>query len=449
MDSSAQTSAAPSRSTLLKVLGAGFGVAATVGNTIGAGIMRTPGDVAAYLPNNWLFLGIWVFAGCYALLGTIQMTELTAMIRSSGGQFTFARRGIGPFAGFFVGWSDFLSTSATTALVSTVIGEYTVALIPALQGWETPYATGIILIFGAIQWRGVRWGSHTQNFTSAAKGVAFFLLVVACFVMGQPAGTSSATAPALASGTALVVAVMMALQSVVYTYDGWTGPAYFAEEISDPDRNIPKAMFGGVLSVMAIYVLVNIMLVWLVPLGELAGNAFGLGLAAEKVFGPSGNTLVRCIMILSMLSGINAYHMMTSRVLFAMSRDGYVPPVVVRVNAGGTPTIALALSVGVALALIWTGTFDSLLNLCALLFVLQYTMSFASLFALRKREADTHRPYRAWGYPWSTAFVLLGSLGFVVGVFYADTRAGTYYSYYSAGLLALSYPLYRLAMKRD
>ncbi len=423
-------------------------MAATVGNTIGAGIMRTPGEVAAYLPNVWLFLGIWIFAGFYALLGTIQMTELTAMIRSSGGQFTFARRGIGPFAGFFVGWSDFLSTSGTTALVSTVIGEYTVALFPALKGWEAAYATAIILIFGAIQWRGVRWGSQTQNITSAAKGAGFLLLVIASFTMGHTAGAAETPALPMASGTALVLAIVFAFQSVIYTYDGWTGPAYFAEEISDPDRNIPKAMFGGVLAVMGIYVSVNLALVWLVPMGDLAGNTFALGLAAEKVFGHAGDTIVRCIMILSMLSGINAYHLMTSRVIFAMSRAGYVPPQIVRVNAGGTPTTALALSVGTALALVWTGTFNSLLNLCALLFVLQYTVSFTSLFALRRREPDAHRPYRAWGYPWSTAIVLLGSIGFVVGVFYADTQAGTYYSYYSAGLLALSYPIYRLTVKK-
>jgi len=438
---------APARSSLLKVLGVGFGVAITVGNTIGAGIMRTPGEVAAYLPNLWLYLGIWVLAGFYAILGTMQMTELTAMIRQSGGQFTFARRAIGPFAGFFVGWSDFLSTCSTTALVSTVIGEYSAALFPALHGHETSYATTLILIFGVIQWRGVRWGSGTQNITSAAKGIAFLLLVVACFVLGHGSSPSAPPPQAFAAGTGLLLAIVFALQSVIYTYDGWTGPAYFAEEISDPDRNIPKAMFGGVLSVMGIYVLVNIALVWLVPMSELAGNAFGLGLAASKVFGQYGDTVVRSIMILSMLSGVNAYHLMASRVIFAMSRDGYVPPQIVRVNAGGTPTVALALSVGVALALIWTGTFDSLLNLCALLFVMQYGVSFVALLVLRKREPDAHRPYRAWGYPWSTAIVLLGSFGFIVGSFYADAKAATYYSYYSAVLLALSYPIYRMTKK--
>lgn len=443
MSSSTYPPASEPRSHLLKILGAGFGIAVTVGNTIGAGIMRTPGDVAAQLPNVWLFLGIWVVAGLYSLLGTIQMTELTAMIRRSGGQFTFALRAIGPFPGFFVGWSDFFSTCGTTALVSTVIADYSAALVPALRGYETLYATAVILAFGAIQWRGVRWGSNTQNVTSAAKGLAFLLLVAACFAVGS-AGFSGAPAPPLASGLPFLVAIIFALQSVVYTYDGWTGPAYFAEEINDPDRNIPKAMFGGVLSVMGIYLLVNLALVWLVPISELAGNTFALGLAAGKAFGPMGDSIVRGVMILSMLSGINAYHLMASRVMFGMSRDGYMPAGIVRVNKGGTPTIALALSVSAALALIWSGTFNSLLNLCALLFVLQYTMSFVSLLVLRQREPDTPRPYRAWGYPWTTIFVLLGSLGFIAGVIYSDTRN----SLYSLGLLAISYPVFLLTRRK-
>ncbi len=411
-----------------------------VGNTIGAGIMRTPGEVAARLPHPWLFLGVWIAGGLYALLGTIQMIELTAMIRRSGGQYTFARRALGEFPGFFVGWSDFVSTSGTTAAVSYVIAEYSGVLLPALAGHETGVATAIVLVFGAIQWHGTRWGAETQNVTTAAKGLAFVLLVVACFVFGDRGAASAATAPPMPSGTGLLVALIFALQSVIFTYDGWTGVSYVAEEVTDPDRNIPRSMFGGVLSVMGIYVLVNLALVWLMPISAIANNNFALGAAAQAVFGPIGDTVIRTVMIVSMLSGINAYHFMSTRVMFAMSRDGYFPEWIVRVNQGGTPTRALALSVAAALGLIWTGTFETALALCALLFVLQYVMSFISLIALRRREPDTPRPYKAWGYPWSTGFVLLGAIGFVVGIIITDMRN----SLYSLGLLAISYPVFRL-----
>jgi APA family basic amino acid/polyamine antiporter len=324
--------------------------------------------------------------------------------------------------------------------VSIVIGEYSAALVPALAGREAWVATAVVLLFGVIQWRGVRWGSGTQNLTAAAKGFAFVALVAACFFFGSRSAGDAAPAAAMPSGLAFVVAMVFALQSVIYTYDGWNGTTYFAEEVHDPNRNIPRAMFGGILSVMGIYVLVNLALVWLLPISAIAGNNFALGAAAGAVFGPLGDPLVRGVMILSMLSGINAYHLMSSRVLFAMSRDGYFSERIVRVNEGGTPTLALGVSVIVALALIWSGTFNEVLSLCALLFVLQYVASFISLFVLRRREPDAPRPYRAWGYPWSTGFVLLGSLGFVGGVIASDTRN----SIYSLVMLALSYPVYRL-----
>jgi APA family basic amino acid/polyamine antiporter len=435
----------PRRGKLLQVLGVGFGLAVTVGNTIGAGIVRTPGEVAANLPDAWIFIGVWVVGGLYALLGTAQLTELTAMVRRSGGQYTFARRALGEFPGFLVGWSDFVSVSGTSALVSIVIGEYTAALLPALAGREAWVATAVVLLFGAIQWRGVRWGSGTQNLTAAAKGLAFIALVIACFLLGSRSAGDAAPAAAMPSGLAFAVAMIFALQSVIYTYDGWNGTTYFAEEVEDPDRNIPRAMFGGILSVMGIYVLVNLALVWLLPISAIAGNNFALGAAAGAVFGPLGDPIVRGIMILSMLSGINAYHLMSSRVLFAMSRDGYFTERIVRVNAGGTPTLALGVCVGVALFLIWTNKFNEVLALCALLFVLQYVASFISLFVLRRREPDAPRPYRAWGYPWSTGFVLLGALGFVGGVIASDQRN----SLYSLALLAVSYPIYQMLKRAN
>ncbi|HET7563858.1 MAG TPA: amino acid permease, partial [Gemmatimonadaceae bacterium] len=117
---------------LLRVLGVAFGLAIIVGNTIGMGILRTPGDIAARLPSIPLFLGVWVAGGVYALLGALSLAELGAMIPRSGGQYVFVRHALGPYAGFVVGWSDWLSTTGTVAAVAIVFGEYTGALVPSL-----------------------------------------------------------------------------------------------------------------------------------------------------------------------------------------------------------------------------------------------------------------------------------------------------------------------------
>ena len=119
---------------LLRVLGVGFGLAVTIGNTIGAGIFRAPGEVARQLPDAWLLLAVWIAGGLYALLGAIQIAELGTMIPRSGGQYAFSRHALGEYAGFVVGWSDWISTCGSTAAVSIVVGEFAGALLPALSG---------------------------------------------------------------------------------------------------------------------------------------------------------------------------------------------------------------------------------------------------------------------------------------------------------------------------
>jgi APA family basic amino acid/polyamine antiporter len=245
----------------------------------------------------------------------------------------------------------------------------------------------------------------------------------------------------------LYVAVILALQAVIYTYDGWNGPIYFSEELKDPGREIPRAMFGGVISVMVIYALFNAALVYVLPIQVIAGNNFAMGRAANAIVGPHGEQLILGLMIVSLLSACNANLLMATRVLYAMSRDGLVSRRATDVNAGGTPTISLLASTIIALAFITTGTFEAIIEMLAYFFVANYAMSFLSLFVLRRREPDAPRPYRAWGYPLTTGLTLVGAIAFLVGAIVADlndTSAPRHYSIYALGLLVLSYPAYRL-----
>lgn len=428
---------------LLRVLGVGFGLAVIIGNTIGAGILRAPGQVAARLPDVWLFLGVWVLGGLYALLGAISLAELGTSIPRSGGQYVFARRALGDYAGFIVGWSDWLSTCGTTAAVSIVIGEYLGVLFPALAGRPVTIASVVALTFAVLQWRGVLWGSRVQNLTSLLKALAFVSLVFACFAFGGgPLGDEIVQEQRqIPAGLSFLGALVLALQSVIYTYDGWNGVIYFSEEVREPSRNIPRSLFGGVLSVIGIYLLVNLALIYVLPIAEISGDNLALGRAAQRIFGPHGDTIIRSVTIIAMLSGINAYHLMASRVLFSMSRDGLFSGRAVRVNRGGTPTAALFLStVGALLFIVGGERFETVVAALAFFFVANYTISFISVFVLRVREPELERPYRAWGYPWSTGLVLLGSVAFLVGAIASDTRT----SLYALALLALSYPAFIL-----
>ena len=429
-----------SRGRLLRVLGVGFGLAVIIGNTIGAGILSTPGTIAAHLPNGWLFIGVWVLGGLYALLGAISIAELGTMIPRSGGQYVFAHDALGDYAGFIVGWSDWISTCGASAFISLIIAQYAGVLFPKLSDRTTAVALAIVALFAIIQWRGIRWGSGVQNLTSLLKTLAFALLVSACFVLGSNAPSASAQPQHVPHGLKLFVAVILALQGVIYTYDGWTGVIYFSEEVRNPARDIPRSMFGGVLSVIGIYLLVNLAVLYVLPISEIAGSDLALGKAAQAIFGANGDHIFRFLMILSMLSAVNACQLMATRVLFAMSRDGLLSTKAAGTNEGGTPTVALLLSTAVAVLFIVTGTVDQVLAVVAFFFVVNYTISFFVVFFLRRREPARLRPYRAWGYPWTTGFSLVGSIAFLGGAVAGDTRN----SVYALVLLAVSYPIFRL-----
>ncbi|HKP84776.1 MAG TPA: APC family permease [Blastocatellia bacterium] len=446
------------RGRLLQILGVGFGLAVIIGNTIGAGILRTPGEVANQLPVAWMFIGIWMAGGIYALLGALSIAELGTMIPRSGGQYVFAHHALGDYAGFVVGWSDWISTCGTSAAVSVVIGEYLGVLVPALAGKTVAIALAIVMAFAVLQWRGIKWGSQVQNVTSLLKALAFVALIIACFALGGRGSTASAAAETAPGAGVTFLAVVTALQAVIYTYDGWTGVVYFSEEVRDPSRDIPRSIFGGVLSIIAIYLLVNFALLYILPISQIAGSNLAMGAAAQVIFGQHGDTIIRSLTIISMLSAINACQLMATRVLFAMSRDGLVSSRVVKVNKGGTPTAALLASTAIAVLFIFGGSFeksqkifDSIIAVLAFFFVVNYAVSFLSVFVLRWREPGRERPYRAWGYPVTTALTLAGSVAFLGGIILNDIKNSatvsdffTSTSFYSLALLSASYPVFHL-----
>ena len=419
----------------MRILGVGFGLAVTIGGTIGMGILRTPGEIAAQLPTARLFIGVWILGGVYALLGAITVAELGTMIPRSGGWYVFVHRAMGNYPGFVVGWSDWLSTCGTLAVIAMVVGEYTAVLVPRLAGRDKSIALVTVLLFAALQWRGIRWGSFTQNVTSLLKTLIFAVIAIAAFTYGG--NTSMGTSLATPHGFALFGALIIALQGVLYTYDGWYGVIYFGEEVRNPGRDVVRSMIGGVLLIIAIYLVVNLAYVFVLPMSQLAGEKFAAGAVATKIFGVYGDKTIRVLAILSLLSTINAYTLTAPRILYAMSVDELFTHHATKVNKGGTPTVTLLISTVVALLFIFR-SFEQVLAALAFFFVANYTMAYLSVIVLRVREPDLPRPYRAWGYPWITGIVLLGSIAFLVGAVISDRRD----SLFALLILAVSVPIY-------
>jgi basic amino acid/polyamine antiporter, APA family len=427
----------PDKRKLLAVLGVTFGIAVTVGNTIGAGILRAPGSIASYLPEFWPYMAIWLVGGLYALLGANALAELGTMVPRSGGQYVFVRHALGDYAGFVVGWSDWISTCGTTAAVSILFGEYAIGLFPELRT-QLVVALLMLAALTVVQWFGVRSGGDAQTITSILKAGALLVLVAACFILGSQNPLRSTMV--VEREMPMMLALVLSLQAVIYTYDGWSAPIYFSEEIRDYGRNVPRAMFGGLFTVIVTYLLINIAFACVVPLPTLAGKNLAAATIAEHLFGIHGDTVLRAIMAAALVSAVNANVLMAPRVLFAMSSDGLFWRGATEVNPGGTPDVALLISSVLAAGFIITGTFEAVIAKLAFFFVANYTLSFTSLFVLRRREPAAPRPYRAWGHPLTTSVALAASVAFLGGAVVLDPKN----SLYSLALLALSIPAYAL-----
>jgi basic amino acid/polyamine antiporter, APA family len=431
---------------LLRVLGVMFGVAIVVGNSVGMGILRTPGEVAARVPSASLFLAVWVVGGLYALMSAMCMAELAAMHPRSGGGYPLVHRALGPYAGFVVGWTDWIATCGTMAAVAIVLGEYSGPLIPLLRDRVGLTAGTVIILFMLLQWSGVRMGDAAQRWMSLLKALALVGLALVAIALGpRTPGTVGVTATALPTGTVMAAGIVIALQSAIFTFTGWAGPTYFGDEVQDPGRALPRSMIGGVLLVLVIYLTLNVAFLRVVPIGEMAGDPFVVATVATRVFGPAGDTVLRILMMLSLLTSVNGIQMVTSRIPFAMSQDGLLPSRFSEVNEGGTPTLALLAGTVVAIGFIATNTFDTVLALLAFFFVANFLLIFISLFVMRAREPDAPRPFRVPGYPWVPGIALAGSIAFLIGAVAGDWDN----SVRAILLLALGTPVYLLIRRRS
>jgi APA family basic amino acid/polyamine antiporter len=396
---------------LRRILGVAFGVAVIIGSTIGAGILRTPGAVVGHLGSAPSALLLWTAGGVYALLCASALAELATSIPQSGGFYLYARRALGQRAGFVIGCADWFSNTAFIAYGGITLSEYA-----GLLGFTGGLSAAVVSIvaFTIVQLLGMKVSSRVQEVTGFVKAIAFVVLITVLLV-AAPAASNAAPVTRTES-VPMFVALVLALQLVIGAYDGWQGAMYFAGEDRQPERNLPRAFIGGVLLVIAVYLLMNIALMRVLPLDRLAKSALPAADAAGVVFGPHGPTIITALSLGSLLPLISAILLTATRVLYAMANAGALPRRLALVTAGGTPAPALVVSAVAALAFVGTRTFDVIAGVAAFLAVVSYAGAFVSLLVLRRREPDLPRPFRSWGYPWTTIAVLAGAFFFLVGM---------------------------------
>ena len=441
MLTASQTKSIQKTNKLKKVIGVAFGVAVVVGGTIGVGILRTPATIAAILPDPQLILMCWIMLGLYILLSASSYAELTTMMPKAGGAYNYIKRAFGNYAGFINGWFDFITNAIAPAYFCIVLGEYCALLYSPLRGYDSFIAIGFLTFFTLINLPGIKSGSITQQITSAIKIILFLVLIGGCFYTGSAASTAAAVMvekPIIEGG--LVFALFKVVQLIMGTYDGWMSVSFFAEEDNDPGRNIPKSYFIGALTVALLYVLINAAILFVLPVAVIAQSPLAASDAAAVAFGKGSFIFMTLVSIFSLISILNAYMMIPSRILFGLSRDGFFTRRAMTVNKGGTPYISLLFCYALALLLILFSSFDELFALGAFMMTIISSFTFASVIRLRKKAPDMPRPYRAWGYPYTTWLAIIVTTGMFFGFAYSDPKS----LFIIIALFLLSYPFYKV-----
>ncbi len=416
-----------------------FVLAVTVGGVIGLGILRGPGEIAEVVTDPSLYLALWLLAGLFVLLSTAVCTELVGMTPRSGGFYSLIRRAYGPYAGFVIGWADWLTYAADLALKAIVILEFVAILLPETAAWRTPLAITVTSIFAVIQLRGIGLGALIQEFATALIGLVVVGLALVLFFVAPVTGATNLTpVKSELSDWSLVIA------TIIFTYDGWLYGSYFSGEIRGGAGTVARSCIKGMVIVIVLYMLLNLALVKSVGLASLAGSDLALARALELAIHPAAGTVVVAAAIPILLSHQNLEYMSGPRILQALAEDGFVARRAQKIGKGGNPVFAILITWLVSVGLILLGGFEFLLLFSVFLFVPLYLALIVGVLILRKREPDTERPYRAWGHPFSTAFCLVAWA--IITLFQAYVERET--ALYAVAMVAASWPVYRYLARK-
>lgn len=453
------TEAEPSRPALVRGLGLFDATTLIVGTVIGSGIFVAPSIMAGYVESPALHLGLWLVGGLLTLSGALAVAELAAAMPGSGGQYVFLRAAFSPALGFLFGWTYFFAiNTGVIAAVAVAFGKHVGVFVPGVDEATTLLQLGglrlttaqvvaivVTLVLTALNVRGLRTGALVQNTFTVAKVAAIAVLVGLTLVLGRGASVPAADPPALlgpqGAQLGLLAALAVAMSKALFAYDAWYTAALAAEEVRDPERNLPRALLFGTLGVTVVYLSAVGVYMWLVPAVEMArvpDNRIA-AFAARRLLGAPGEAFIALAILVSTFGCANGLILSGARVAFAMARDGLFFRSFAAIHPGHrTPANALWGQGLVACALALTGTYSDLLTLTAFSSLLFNTLTVAGLFVLRKRRPEMPRPYRTWGYPLVPAFFVVVSLFFLAFILKGDPRnAGL-----GLALTALGVPAY-------
>jgi APA family basic amino acid/polyamine antiporter len=455
------TDAAPPLSASLeRRLGPLDAAAIIVANVIGGGILFTPPQVAAAIPQPLWFLAAWFAGGALAFAGAMAYAELAALRPRAGGEYVYLQAAFGRLAAFLTGWTSFVAgfsgAIAASAIVLTFyLGRFfpgaanatplfvvPLPLIPLTVSRQTLVALSAIALLAWIHVRGVGPGRIVGNVLAALKVSALLLFIA----LGFSIGSGSMANLTASARPAVPTSWLLALIPVMFTYSGWNAAGYIAEELREPGRNVPRAFAIGTAAVIAVYLSLNALYLYVLPVDALARvQGSVLDVIADRLLGARAGNIMGMVSIVSLAATISAMTFAGPRVYYAMARDGLFFPAAARVHPRyRTPAVAIVAQAIWSGVLVLSGGANALTQYTGFAVVLFSGIAVAALFVLRFREPSAPRPFRALGYPVAPAIFVLASLAIVVNAVYSDPRQ----TGIGLGVILAGVPLYLWLTRR-
>jgi basic amino acid/polyamine antiporter, APA family len=425
--------------TYARRLGLFSGSMAVIGGIIGGGIFRTPAVVAERLGSPGAIVGVWALGGAIALIGALCFGELGRRCPRAGGGYVYLRETWGPLPAFLYGWALLLViATGAIAAVAVTFADYALALAQLPRHLATPVAIAAIVFVSAVNYLGVRPGALLQNCFTLLKLAALAMLIVA----GLTAAGVSAPTAAAGGPVPTIASVGAALVPILFTYGGWQQTNFIAEEIVDPERNLPQALLLGVTVVVSVYLLANVAYLRILGADGLAASTAPAADTLSAVLGPLGGTLIAAGIAASTFGFLNLVVLVTPRVLQAMAADGlFFPRLAVLHPVHRTPAAAIVVQAGWAIVLTASGSFNQLVDYVAFADWIFFGLTVAGLFVYRYRERDTGASGGGAlvpGYPWTPALFVTAAAYVVASSVAANPRNALV----GAALIALGVPAY-------
>jgi basic amino acid/polyamine antiporter, APA family len=443
------------QSELKRQIGLFSGVMLIAGDMIGTGIFISTGVIAETLPSPGGILLVWLLGGLLALAGALSCAELSASLPYAGGDYIYIREAYGKLMGFLSGWSSFLVTfSGAIAFLAVSLNGFTAFFFPVLRSETvlfslaipllpitvtagTIFAICVVLLLSGLHCLGVRQGTMTQNVLTVLKIGALLGIIVFGVLFGQ--GEPAHFSPLFDWQKVGFSVFAAAFIPVIFAYSGWNALTYIAGEVKQPEKNLPRALLFGVLIVTALYLAVNAVYIYAVPVTEMQGAMRVSEVATTALFGYQTSAWITAIITISILGALNVVTMIGPRIYYAMAQDGVLFKGFGRVHPTfGTPAAAIALQAAWACLLILTNTWGTLFTYVSVVITLFSAFTVGSVIVLRYKRPELARPYKLWGYPIvPLLFVLIH-----VWIVWGSVKEKPFESLVGVGIVAIGIPIY-------